>query len=914
MTFEHILIMSDEINNEQLDAAQNNLGDAKVSESKESNAEEKKSTMDKIAQAVKKAADAVDDAVDAAKDAVTNVAAVVDDKIDDARDAAPGVISEAKEKGQSLMDKVAAAAKVAADAVSQTAEKAADAAKIAGAKVDETLDKAEDKGLDLVDKVKDTVKSVSESETVDKVKDAVKSATESETADKVKEAIRNVSEKVADVADNVADKVKDTVKSVSESETVDKVKDAVVDASQKVADFAKDTVKKAGDAIKTTEGMVEEKTEPIVDYNNKSLKELVDIFQNLIDSGDQHELYKHAEMIKAAFYKVLKREKIASGFVAPVETASKLTEEPLAEAEKHEGEAAQSEEPKAEEPKAEVLNAEEPKAEESKAEEPKAEEPKADAEKPADEEQVSNNPFAEVERGFKTLYQQYKTMRASYLEESAQHKEENLAQKEAVIEKLKTLVEKQEDINRTFPEFRELQAEWRSIGPVPPAKADSVYENYQLYVEKFYDYVKINRELRDLDFKKNLESKTKLCEDAEALAEETNVGEAFRKLQKLHEQWKEIGPVDKDNREKIWDRFKAATAIINKKHQSYYDGLKDQQKDNLDKKTALCEKVEQIATGEMKDASQWNTMSKAIEDVQAEWKTIGFASKKENQKIYDRFRAACDKFFNGKRDFYGQFKNEMDDNLAKKEEICAKAEALKDSSDWKKTTEDLIELQKQWKEIGPVARKHSEQIWKRFRAACDSFFENRDKHFGSQDKEYADNLAAKKEIIKKVQDYVLGDDVNADAENLKAIQQEWDNIGFVPFKEKDKVQKDFKDAMDVKFNAIRAAGGDDSQVRKYNSRYSGSRDRFSQRGGVSSPVRTERDRLYQKYLKEQQEIQTYENNIGFFSKSKNADALLADLNQKIAEAKAELAKTEQMIKDIDAADSAKNSAQSQDQN
>ena len=767
---------------------------------------------------------------------------------------------------------------------------------------------------DVADKVKDTVKSVSESETVDKVKDAVKSATESETADKVKEAIRNVSEKVADVADNVADKVKDTVKSVSESETVDKVKDAVVDASQKVADFAKDTVKKAGDAIKTTEGMVEEKTEPIVDYNNKSLKELVDIFQNLIDSGDQHELYKHAEMIKAAFYKVLKREKIASGFVAPVETASKLTEEPLAEAEKHEGEAAQSEEPKAEEPKAEVLNAEEPKAEESKAEEPKAEEPKADAEKPADEEQVSNNPFAEVERGFKTLYQQYKTMRASYLEESAQHKEENLAQKEAVIEKLKTLVEKQEDINRTFPEFRELQAEWRSIGPVPPAKADSVYENYQLYVEKFYDYVKINRELRDLDFKKNLESKTKLCEDAEALAEETNVGEAFRKLQKLHEQWKEIGPVDKDNREKIWDRFKAATAIINKKHQSYYDGLKDQQKDNLDKKTALCEKVEQIATGEMKDASQWNTMSKAIEDVQAEWKTIGFASKKENQKIYDRFRAACDKFFNGKRDFYGQFKNEMDDNLAKKEEICAKAEALKDSSDWKKTTEDLIELQKQWKEIGPVARKHSEQIWKRFRAACDSFFENRDKHFGSQDKEYADNLAAKKEIIKKVQDYVLGDDVNADAENLKAIQQEWDNIGFVPFKEKDKVQKDFKDAMDVKFNAIRAAGGDDSQVRKYNSRYSGSRDRFSQRGGVSSPVRTERDRLYQKYLKEQQEIQTYENNIGFFSKSKNADALLADLNQKIAEAKAELAKTEQMIKDIDAADSAKNSAQSQDQN
>ncbi|MFB0973014.1 MAG: DUF349 domain-containing protein [Bacteroidales bacterium] len=247
----------------------------------------------------------------------------------------------------------------------------------------------------------------------------------------------------------------------------------------------------------------------------------------------------------------------------------------------------------------------------------------------------------------------------------------------------------------------------------------------------------------------------------------------------------------------------------------------------------------------------------------------------------------------------------MDDNLAKKEDICTKAEALKDSTDWKKTAEDLIDLQKQWKVLGPVARKHSEQVWKRFRAACDAFFENRDKHFGSQDKEYAENLAAKKDIIKKVQDYVLGDDVNADAENLKAIQQEWDNIGFVPFKEKDKVQKDFKDAMDAKFSAIRAAGGDDSQVRKFNSRYSGNRDRFSQRV-TSFPVRTERDRLYQKYLKEQQEIQTYENNMGFFSKSKNAEAILADLNKKIAEAKEELAKTEQMIKDIDAAESSRN--------
>ncbi|MCI2081653.1 MAG: DUF349 domain-containing protein [Bacteroidales bacterium] len=638
----------------------------------------------------------------------------------------------------------------------------------------------------------------------------------------------------------VADKVAEVFDMASK--TLGKAKEAAIEIEEEARDNAKSLIDKA---------------EPIIDYSSKSLKELVDIFQKLIDSKDQQQLYKHAEMIKAAFYKVLKREKIACGYVAKPESEA---------IQKTSGEG----------------------------------EPETESEAQV----VSTNPFEEVERGFKTLYQQYKTMRSAYLAESEKHKEENLIRKEEVIEKLKALVEKQEDVNRTFPEFRELQAEWRSIGPVPPVKFESLNSTYQLYVEKFYDYVRINRELRDLDFKKNLEAKTKLCEDAEALENENNVVDAFHKLQKLHEQWKELGPVDRENRESIWERFRKATAVINKKHQAYFDTLKIQQKENLEKKTGLCEKVETIANTEIKDPSLWNTFSKDIEEIQKEWKKIGFASKKENQNIYDRFRAACDKFFNAKRDYYGEFKSEMEENYGKKVDICEKAEAMKDSEDWKKTTEDLIELQKQWKGIGPVARKYSEQIWKRFRAACDAFFEERDKHFGSQSKEYSDNLTVKKDLIRKVREYELGDDVNADAEALKEIQQQWNSVGFVPYKEKERIQREFKEAMDEKFDAIRGAGGDDSQIRKFNNRYSGNRDQRYGRGGTFPP-RTERDRLYQKYLKEQQEIQTYENNMGFFSKSKNADAILAGLNVKIEAAKEELAKTEQQIKDLDVAEASK---------
>ena len=492
---------------------------------------------------------------------------------------------------------------------------------------------------------------------------------------------------------------------------------------------------------------------------------------------------------------------------------------------------------------------------------------------------VSYNPFAEIERGFKDLYGQYKTKRAAFTQELERQKEENYTAKLAIIEDLKALLEKSEDLNRTFPQFREIQNRWKAAGPVPQAKMKDLYDTYQHYVEKFYDYVKINKEFRDLDFRKNLEAKEELCAKAEALDQEEDVVGAFRVLQKLHEQWKELGPVSKEFRDSIWDRFKAATAVINKKHQAFYESQKGNQKENLEAKTALCEKVEEIAKAEIKDSTAWNELTKEIEHIQQEWKKIGFASKKDNQKVYDRFRAACDAFFARKREFYSDFKSQMQDNLTRKIELCEKAEALKDSTDWKKTSDEFIELQKRWKEIGPVSRKKSEQVWKRFRAACDAFFDNREKNHGNQDSEQVANLEKKRALIEEIKAYAVeGRDEAREA--LRAFQARWNEIGFVPFKEKGKIQDAFRNALNEKFAELREGAG-----------------RFTSR--VDRTIRTERDRLVQKFVKKEQEIATWENNLGFFAKSKNAEALLKDMQKKIDLAKEELAELEEKIKEFD---------------
>ena len=477
-----------------------------------------------------------------------------------------------------------------------------------------------------------------------------------------------------------------------------------------------------------------------------------------------------------------------------------------------------------------------------------------------------------IEEGFKSLYLTYKKERAEYNREQEKEREENLAAKQQVIEDLKALVDTQEDVSSSFPAFREIQNRWREIGPVPAQNFRNLNDTYQFLVEKFYDMVKINRDLRDLDFKKNLEAKEAFCQEAERLAENENVVDAFRELQKLHEQWKEFGPVAKEFREAIWDRFKAATAVINKKYQAYFEGQKEKFAENLQAKTALCEKVEAFAAQEIASSNEWNAISKKIEDIQKEWRSIGFASKKDNQKIYDRFRAACDAFYGRKRDFYSQYKDSMNENLDKKLAIIEKAEALKESKDWKKTTDLFIELQKEWKEIGAVPRKKSEQLWKRFRAACDAFFDAKAKE-GKADNEFYANLKAKRALIEEIQAFEGSDEAA-----MQDFAARWQAIGFVPFKEKENVAKAYAEAMKAKFPSF------------------GARPQRGGRAGAPKAPKSEKDLLVDQYKALQQDIVTYENNIGFFAQSKNAEPLIKQMQERIDAAKQQLKELEGKIR------------------
>ncbi len=487
---------------------------------------------------------------------------------------------------------------------------------------------------------------------------------------------------------------------------------------------------------------------------------------------------------------------------------------------------------------------------------------------------AENDPFEVVEQNFKAIYSDYKRERAEYMSRLEAEREESLKKKKAIIEELKALVEGQEDVSSQFTAFRELQNRWREAGPVPVQSYRDINDTYQYYVEKFYDMVKINRDLRDLDFKKNLEAKEAFCAAAEKLAENENVVNAFHELQKLHEQWKEYGPVAKEKREEIWDRFKAATSVINKKYQAHFEGLKAQQEENLEKKKVLCEKLEEIAEREIKNTADWNQLSKEIESLQAEWRTIGFATKKENQKIYDRFRAACDKFFERKREHYTTIKDSMTANLEKKQAIIEQAEALKSSTEWKKTADQLIALQKQWKEIGAVPRKKSEQLWKRFRAACDEFFANRDANAGGEN-DYYGNLKSKKRLIEEVRAYQCSEDDAANAAQMRSFNEKWQSIGHVPFKEKDKINDEFRTAMHEKFPLFAKQRGQAYQ---------------------GHSAKNPKDSLIAKYNALQQDVVTYENNIGFFAASKNSAPLIQQMQQKIDDAKAELRRLEEKIR------------------
>lgn len=513
----------------------------------------------------------------------------------------------------------------------------------------------------------------------------------------------------------------------------------------------------------------------------------------------------------------------------------------------------------------------------------------------AEEFQPEDDPY---ENDIRELEKKFRQSRYEQVKKLEVEKEHNLQKKYAIIDDIKNLLNTEESINKTFQEFRELQKAWYDIGPVPQSKMKDLWDTYHFHVENFYDYIKINKELRDLDLKRNLEAKISLCEKTEELLLETSVIRAFNTLQKYHEQWREIGPVPRDKKDEIWERFKAATTQINQKHQEFFEKRKVEQKSNLEAKIALCEKAEEIGSANLESHRDWDEKSKELIELQKVWRTIGFAPKRDNNRIYDRFRTACDQFFNKKREFYSQNKEVQNKNLQMKMDLCLEAEALKDSTDWKKTTQQFIDIQKRWKEVGPVPRKNSDIIWKRFRAACDYFFDRKSEHFSDVDDEQVDNLKKKQALIEEVEAFVPDEDVSESLKVLREFQRRWTEIGHVPMKEKDNVQNRFRTAINKHFDTLKVDSSKRDSMR-FRSKIATMTD--NQRG--LSKVRQEREKYMMKLKQLENDLTLLDNNIGFFANSKNAQALIADVNRKIEDTREKIEQLKEKIRIIDDLDS-----------
>ena len=499
-----------------------------------------------------------------------------------------------------------------------------------------------------------------------------------------------------------------------------------------------------------------------------------------------------------------------------------------------------------------------------------------------------------LELRLKDLLKEYRRRRDEFNAADAAEKEHNLEIKLRIIDGIKELTESDETLDTTFARFRELQQRWKETGPVPQERVKDLWESYNLQIDNFYGIIKINKELRDLDRERNLAIKTELCEKAEALMLEPSAVEAFRKLQKLHDEWRETGPTAPEHKEELWERFRAASGRINKAHQEYFDALKSEQVRNLELKTELCEKAEELLAGEQDSRRDWNRASEKLLEIQKVWKTIGFAPKKDNTRIYERFRTACDKFFEAKRNFYASVRDEMDENLRVKIEICEAAEALRDSDEWKKATDELIALQARWKTVGAVSRRRSDEIWKRFRAACDAFFERKAANFASQSDEQEENLRRKTELLEQME---AADIAEGGYEAIKEFQRRWSEIGFVPVRRKEEIRKRYKAAVDNMFNTLR--GNERSRS------MAGFKEKLAgMKASGDKRLRSERERLYNRVRQLEQDIATLENNIGFFARSKNAEALIADVNEKIERAKREMRDAVEKVRLIDSEEQA----------
>ena len=499
-----------------------------------------------------------------------------------------------------------------------------------------------------------------------------------------------------------------------------------------------------------------------------------------------------------------------------------------------------------------------------------------------------------AEARVKHLLEKYREKKTDFNRIQEAEKYENLKKKYDIIDKIKELVNREESINKTFHEFRSLQNEWHSIGVVPQNALKDLWESYHHHVEIFYDYIKINKELRDLDLKKNLESKVQLCEKAEELLLEPNAVNAFRLLQDYHNQWREIGPVPPESKNEIWERFKEATSQVNKRHHEYFEKQKDDQRKNLDAKIALCEEVEAINLLEIKNFKDFDEKAEKVVALQKMWRTIGFAPKKQNNKVYQRFRDACDSFFEKKRSFYADNKEIQQNNLQLKIELCLQAESLQESTDWKGTSDALIRLQKEWKNIGPVPRKQSEKLWKRFRNACDHFFNKKTEFFNELDTSYEDNLKAKIAVIEELEKFEPGSDVQAAFDRLKDLQRKWTEIGFVPFNKKDEITNRYRLALNKEFDKLKI-GDEDKSILKYKSKL----DNLKANPKATRKIRNERDKFFTKIKQMENDIVLWENNIGFFAKSPNADTMIREVREKIANAKKMIKTLEEKVKMID---------------
>ena len=498
-----------------------------------------------------------------------------------------------------------------------------------------------------------------------------------------------------------------------------------------------------------------------------------------------------------------------------------------------------------------------------------------------------------IEEEFKSVMAVIKEKRSAQAVELERQKEENLQIKLSIIEELKELVESPDDANKSYTEFKKLQQQWNETKLVPQAKVNELWKNYQLYVEKFYDILKLNNEFREYDFKKNLEIKIRLCEAAEKLADEEDVVSAFHQLQKLHQEFRDTGPVSKELRDEIWNRFKAASTIVNRRHQQHFEALKEAEQHNLDQKTVICEIVETIEYDELKTFTAWENKTQEVIALQNKWKTIGFAPQKMNVKIFERFRHACDDFFKKKGEFFKTMKEGMNENLEKKKALCEKAEALKDSTDWKTTADALTKLQKEWKTIGPVSKKYSDMVWKRFISACDYFFEQKNKATSSQRSIEMENMEKKKNIINQLGAINESMDTDEAGTLVRELMKEWNSIGHVPFKEKDKLYKQYHSLVDQLFERFNISASN-KKLSNFKSNIS------SIQSNGSQSLYREREKLVRIYENMKNELQTYENNLGFLtSASKKGNSLLTELNRKVDKLKADLELVLQKIKVID---------------